>query len=74
MVGEQGTVASFGLHSPAQGRCVAKTGSLNGVTNLAGYCRPRGGPVLAFALMIDGPPNYLSYTVLSHAVAAVARY
>ena len=57
IVGEQGTVASIGHHTPAQGHCVAKTGTLNGVTNLAGYCQARGGDTLAFALMIDGPAN-----------------
>jgi D-alanyl-D-alanine carboxypeptidase/D-alanyl-D-alanine-endopeptidase (penicillin-binding protein 4) len=74
VVGLQGTVQHIGVHTPAQGRCVAKTGTLNGVTNLAGYCRPAGGATLAFALMIDGPTNWESVPVLSRAVAAVARY
>jgi D-alanyl-D-alanine carboxypeptidase/D-alanyl-D-alanine-endopeptidase (penicillin-binding protein 4) len=74
IVGKQGTVASIGVHTPAEGRCVAKTGTLNGVTNLAGYCRALDGDTLAFALMIDGPANYLSYPVLSRVVAAIARY
>ena len=74
IVGEQGTVQSLGIDTPAAGHCVAKTGTLNGVTNLAGYCRPAGGATLAFALMIDGPANWQSESVLSRAVAAVARY
>ncbi|HUY59929.1 MAG TPA: D-alanyl-D-alanine carboxypeptidase [Solirubrobacteraceae bacterium] len=74
VVGEQGTVADMGVHTPAQGNCVAKTGTLNNVTNLAGYCSARGGQTLAFAVMIDGPPNYLAIPMLSSAVAAIARY
>jgi D-alanyl-D-alanine carboxypeptidase/D-alanyl-D-alanine-endopeptidase (penicillin-binding protein 4) len=74
VVGRQGTVQSLGIGTPAQGRCVAKTGTLDNVTNLAGYCHARGGIDLAFALMIDGPPNYVAIPVLSRAVAAIARY
>jgi D-alanyl-D-alanine carboxypeptidase/D-alanyl-D-alanine-endopeptidase (penicillin-binding protein 4) len=74
IVGKQGTVASIGLHTPAAGRCVAKTGTLNNVTNLAGYCQALNGHTLVFALMIDGPQNWQSYVVLSRVVAAIARY
>jgi D-alanyl-D-alanine carboxypeptidase/D-alanyl-D-alanine-endopeptidase (penicillin-binding protein 4) len=74
VVGEQGTVANMGVHTPAQGNCVAKTGTLNNVTNLAGYCSTHDGQTLAFALMIDGPPNYIAIPMLSRAVAAIARY
>jgi D-alanyl-D-alanine carboxypeptidase/D-alanyl-D-alanine-endopeptidase (penicillin-binding protein 4) len=74
VVGEQGTVQSIAVHTPAQGNCVAKTGTLNGVTNLAGYCHAHGAKTLAFALMIDGPDNYQSFPVLSRVVAAIARY
>jgi D-alanyl-D-alanine carboxypeptidase/D-alanyl-D-alanine-endopeptidase (penicillin-binding protein 4) len=74
VVGQQGTVQGMGVHTPAQENCVAKTGTLNNVTNLAGYCSARGGQTLAFALMIDGPSNYQAIPMLSRAVAAVARY
>jgi len=74
IVGKQGTVVSIGVRTPAQGRCAAKTGTLNGVTNLAGYCQARDGHTLAFALMIDGPANWQSYVVLGRVVAAIARY
>jgi len=74
IVGRQGTVQSLGIGTPAQGRCVAKTGTLDNVTNLAGYCRARGGIDLAFALMIDGPPSYVAIPMLSRVVAAIARY
>jgi D-alanyl-D-alanine carboxypeptidase/D-alanyl-D-alanine-endopeptidase (penicillin-binding protein 4) len=73
IVGRQGTVQSLGVHTPAEDHCVAKTGTLDNVTNLAGYCRARNGINLAFALMIDGPANYLAYPMLSRVVAAIAR-
>jgi D-alanyl-D-alanine carboxypeptidase/D-alanyl-D-alanine-endopeptidase (penicillin-binding protein 4) len=74
VVGKQGTVQSIGLRTPAVGNCVAKTGTLDNVTNLAGYCHAHGGKSLAFALMIDGPANYQSVPVLSRVIAAIARY
>jgi serine-type D-Ala-D-Ala carboxypeptidase/endopeptidase (penicillin-binding protein 4) len=74
VVGEQGTVKDIGLHSPAADNCVAKTGTLNNVTNLAGYCTTKAGPTVAFALMIDGPSNYAAIPALSRGVAAIARY
>lgn len=74
VVGVGGTVARIGAHSPAQGRCVAKTGTLDYVTNLAGYCSSRGGHTLAFALFLDGPSNLRGRILLSRMVAAIARY
>ncbi len=74
IVGRQGTVVSLGVGSPAQGHCVAKTGTLDNVTNLAGYCQGGGGHELAFALMIDGPTNAAAFPLLSRVLAAIARY
>ena len=73
-VGVQGTVQTIGLKTAAQGRCIAKTGTLNGVSNLAGYCRARGKHELAFALLIDGPPNWVALALESNMVASIARY
>jgi D-alanyl-D-alanine carboxypeptidase/D-alanyl-D-alanine-endopeptidase (penicillin-binding protein 4) len=72
VVGVSGTVRSIGAHTPAQGRCSAKTGTLNDVTNLAGYCINRIGHVVAFALFIDGPPNNVAVKLLSQMVGAIA--
>jgi serine-type D-Ala-D-Ala carboxypeptidase/endopeptidase (penicillin-binding protein 4) len=74
VVGIEGTVGRLALHTPAQGRCRAKTGTLNYVTNLAGYCRSRGGQTIAFALFLDGPTNPRGYGLLGRMVAAIARY
>jgi D-alanyl-D-alanine carboxypeptidase/D-alanyl-D-alanine-endopeptidase (penicillin-binding protein 4) len=73
-VGKEGTVRGYGLRSPAVGNCVAKTGTLNYVTNLAGYCHSRGGHTLAFALFIDGPDNGTAATLESQMIGSIARY
>jgi D-alanyl-D-alanine carboxypeptidase/D-alanyl-D-alanine-endopeptidase (penicillin-binding protein 4) len=74
VVGETGTVREIGVGTPAQGHCIAKTGTLNYVTNLAGYCASRNHHVLAFATFIDGPANWLALAMLTHVVAAMAKY
>ena len=38
----------------ASGRCRAKTGTLAGVTALAGYCRAPDGDPITFALLMNG--------------------
>ena len=74
VVGVTGTVQRIGRRTPAQGRCQAKTGTLNYVTNLAGYCRSRGGHELAFAAFLDGPSNEQGTRLLTSMVGAIARY
>ena len=73
-VGKEGTVQTIGVKTAAQGRCIAKTGTLDGVSNLAGYCHARGDHELAFALEIDGPPNWVALALESKMVGAIARY
>jgi D-alanyl-D-alanine carboxypeptidase/D-alanyl-D-alanine-endopeptidase (penicillin-binding protein 4) len=74
IVGEQGTVQTIGLKTPAVGRCIAKTGTLDYVTNLAGYCHSRGHHTVAFAIFIDGPANWTALALESRMVGAIARY
>jgi D-alanyl-D-alanine carboxypeptidase/D-alanyl-D-alanine-endopeptidase (penicillin-binding protein 4) len=74
ILGETGTVAAIATKTPAQGHCIAKTGSLTSVTNLAGYCQSRGRQTVAFAIFIDGPPNWSAFELLGRMVAAIARY
>lgn len=73
-VGKEGTVRGIGLKTAAVGNCVAKTGTLNYVTNLAGYCRSHGGHTLAFTLMVDGPDNGTAVLLESRMIGAIARY
>ena len=65
ILGVSGTTRRIGKGTIAQGRCIAKTGTLNYVTNLAGYCHSRGGHMLTFALFIDGPSNEQSIALLT---------
>ena len=74
VVGVNGTVRSIAVRTPAQRNCVAKTGTLDGVTNLAGYCQRPGHHKLAFALMIDGPANWSALVLEGQMIAAIARY
>ena len=73
-VGVNGTVQNIAQHTAARGRCIAKTGTLNYVTNLAGYCTARDHHVLAFALMIDGPNNWSAMQLFTRMVPAIAKY
>ena len=74
VVGVSGTVQGIAAHTVAQGRCIAKTGTLNYVTNLAGYCTTPDHHVLAFALMIDGPGNWTAIQLFDRMVPAIAKY
>jgi serine-type D-Ala-D-Ala carboxypeptidase/endopeptidase (penicillin-binding protein 4) len=74
LVGVNGTVQTIGTRTAAQGHCIAKTGTLNNVTNLAGYCTARDHHRLAFALLIDGPPNWTAFGMLTKMVGAIAGY
>jgi D-alanyl-D-alanine carboxypeptidase/D-alanyl-D-alanine-endopeptidase (penicillin-binding protein 4) len=54
IAGQTGTLKTRMRHTAAAGRCEAKTGSLVGVSNLAGYCQSAGGHLLAFAIFNAG--------------------
>ena len=62
----RGTVAS--------GRCQAKTGTLIGVSNLAGWCEAADGHVLEFAFLMDGIDVYSARALQDAMTVAVARY
>lgn len=74
IVGVSGTVRTIATGTAAQSRCIAKTGTLDNVTNLAGYCHSRGHHLLAFALFLDGPTNESALVLESRMIAAIARY
>lgn len=64
--GETGTLQDEMLHTPAVGRCRAKTGTLFDVASLAGYCRAADGHILAFAFL----GNDLGDPASGHAIEA----
>jgi D-alanyl-D-alanine carboxypeptidase/D-alanyl-D-alanine-endopeptidase (penicillin-binding protein 4) len=73
VVGQSGTVRGLAVGTRAAGHCVAKTGTLDYVTNLAGYCESASRQMLAFAFFIDGPGNWQATQLLGHMVADMVR-
>ncbi len=74
VAGRSGTLASRMRHTTAEGRCVAKTGTLNGVSNLAGWCHALGGHTLAFCLLIDGPGETAAHRLQDNIAITIARF
>lgn len=54
IAGEDGTLASRMRAGPAQGRVIAKTGSMSGVSAIAGYVIGKSGAAWAFAILVNG--------------------
>lgn len=74
IVGRQGTVATR-LRGPLTlDRCRAKTGTLTGVSALAGYCTALGGQTLAFAILQNGVSPFSAQLVQDRIVSALVRY
>jgi D-alanyl-D-alanine carboxypeptidase/D-alanyl-D-alanine-endopeptidase (penicillin-binding protein 4) len=69
--GETGTLQDEMNNTLAQGNCRGKTGTLNDVANLAGYCTARDGHTLAFAFMSNriGSPDFVHQVEAGMAVS-----
>jgi D-alanyl-D-alanine carboxypeptidase/D-alanyl-D-alanine-endopeptidase (penicillin-binding protein 4) len=74
VAGKSGTLSDRMRHSSAKGRCRAKTGTLSGVSNLAGYCTSRSGARLAFAFLMSGVSVYTAHPIQDRMAAVLARY
>lgn len=74
VAGRTGTLSERMRGTPASGRCQAKTGTLNGVSNLAGYCQSAGGDILAFAFFDDGIETGEAHTIQDSMAISLARY
>jgi D-alanyl-D-alanine carboxypeptidase/D-alanyl-D-alanine-endopeptidase (penicillin-binding protein 4) len=72
MAGQKGTLRKRMRHTAAAGRCRAKTGTLRGVSGLAGYCRSRGGRRFVFALLMNGVNVYRARAVQDRIAATLA--
>jgi D-alanyl-D-alanine carboxypeptidase/D-alanyl-D-alanine-endopeptidase (penicillin-binding protein 4) len=53
VAGKDGTLAQRMGTTPAEGKVKAKSGSMNGISNLSGYVTTRSGEPLAFSIMIQ---------------------
>lgn len=73
VVGRSGTLATRMRHTPAAGRCQAKTGTLVAVSTLAGYCLNRHGHLLAFSFLLSGQSSTLAHRLQDDMTITLAR-
>jgi D-alanyl-D-alanine carboxypeptidase/D-alanyl-D-alanine-endopeptidase (penicillin-binding protein 4) len=74
VAGHSGTLSDRMLHSTAAGRCRGKTGTLTGVSNLAGYCEALNGHLVAFAFFNDAISIETARALQDNMAIAIARY
>jgi D-alanyl-D-alanine carboxypeptidase/D-alanyl-D-alanine-endopeptidase (penicillin-binding protein 4) len=74
VAGRSGTLIRRMRGTTASGRCQAKTGTLNGVSNLAGWCESLSGHTLAFCFLIDGKSELLAHHLQDSMAIALSRY
>jgi D-alanyl-D-alanine carboxypeptidase/D-alanyl-D-alanine-endopeptidase (penicillin-binding protein 4) len=74
VAGATGTLSKRMRGTGAAGRCQGKTGTLTGVSNLAGYCQARDGHLLAFALFTDGIATATAHTIQDHMTISIANF
>jgi D-alanyl-D-alanine carboxypeptidase/D-alanyl-D-alanine-endopeptidase (penicillin-binding protein 4) len=72
IAGHTGTLALRMRHTGASGRCQGKTGTLTGVSNLAGYCQSANGHTVAFAVFTDGISIEAAHTFQDHIAISLA--
>jgi D-alanyl-D-alanine carboxypeptidase/D-alanyl-D-alanine-endopeptidase (penicillin-binding protein 4) len=72
VAGRTGTLARRMRGTRAAGRCQGKTGTLTGVSNLAGYCRSVNGHTIAFAVFTDGIGIEAAHTIQDHIAISLA--
>jgi serine-type D-Ala-D-Ala carboxypeptidase/endopeptidase (penicillin-binding protein 4) len=73
VAGRTGTLALRMRRTRAAGRCQGKTGTLTGVSNLAGYCLAANGHTIVFAVFTDGIPIEFAHTVQDHIAISLAN-
>lgn len=74
VAGRTGTIRKRMRGTAAAGNCRAKTGTLNGVSALAGYCRARDGGDVAFAILMSRVGLFTAHGAQDRIAAAIARY
>jgi D-alanyl-D-alanine carboxypeptidase/D-alanyl-D-alanine-endopeptidase (penicillin-binding protein 4) len=74
VAGRSGTIRKRMRGSAAQDRCRAKTGTLIGVSSLAGLCTAAGGHTIAFAMLMNRAGVSRAHSVQDRITTAIARY
>jgi serine-type D-Ala-D-Ala carboxypeptidase/endopeptidase (penicillin-binding protein 4) len=74
VAGRTGTIRKRMRGTPAQDRCRAKTGTLIGVSSLAGICTAAGGHTIAFAMLMNRAGVARAHSVQDRIATAIARY
>jgi serine-type D-Ala-D-Ala carboxypeptidase/endopeptidase (penicillin-binding protein 4) len=74
VAGRTGTIRKRMRGTAAQDRCKAKTGTLIGVSSLAGVCATAGGHTIAFAMLMNRAAVGRAHGVQDRIAAAIARY
>jgi len=74
LAGRTGTLHKRMRGTRAVGRCRAKTGTLTGVSALAGYCRAPDGDPVSFALIMNGVNVFAARRVQDRIAALLASY
>lgn len=73
VAGRSGTLSDRMRGSAAEGRCKAKTGTIDGVSALSGYCKSKSGRV-AFSILMNGVNVDTARRAQDAMAAAIARY
>jgi D-alanyl-D-alanine carboxypeptidase/D-alanyl-D-alanine-endopeptidase (penicillin-binding protein 4) len=74
IAGETGTLSQEMNGTIAQGRCRGKTGTLQAVSNLVGYCTARDGHMLAFAFLMNAIDPNSAHPIQDRMAVALANY
>ena len=73
VAGKTGTLSGRMRNTAAEGRCHAKTGTIDGVSALSGYCRAGAGTV-AFSILMNNVSISSAQRAQDAMAAAIARY
>ena len=74
IAGRDGTLRDRMRRGPARGRCRAKTGTLNGVSALSGYCRTLGRDTIVFSFLMNRVSPIGARALQDRMTQAIARY
>jgi D-alanyl-D-alanine carboxypeptidase/D-alanyl-D-alanine-endopeptidase (penicillin-binding protein 4) len=74
IAGRDGTLASRMRGTAAEQRCRGKTGTINGVSALSGYCRAGRGGLVAFSILMHAANTTAARYAQDRMAAAIARY